>query len=411
MLLVAGLAGLPAWADDSETAEQQKKKVKEEYQRSELQEYVEVNVSYIPTSDTIATKLPVPVQETPFNVGLVSGALFREQNAQVLGDTLLNVSGVNVQSQSGIADYVVIRGFDSLSSALVMTDGAPEPEVTYYSTYNVEGVEVLKGPGGFLYGAYPLAGTVNMVRKQPIPTNFLAVTGMAGSFDTYEGTLDWNTTSGSGDVSFRLNGIWRESDGYRADKPSSQLAINPGLAWKIGTDTTLNFNLEYVDSEYTPDAGLPLYNGAIPDVNRETNYQTPADFSEQEIRRFQIDYETKLSDNVTLRDKFYYRSLDWQSNGTILRDVFDPGIGPLVVRSMSILDSDQEWYGNQLEAVLDTSTGSVRHQLLFGLELSELTDGSVSTIPRSRSPASRPRSRSRPAPRPVASSRPTPSIR
>ena len=63
----------------------------------------------------------------------------------------------------------MVRGFDSIDGGLVLTDGAPEPEISFYQLYNVERVEVLKGPGGFLYGRNPLAGTVNLVRKQPVP--------------------------------------------------------------------------------------------------------------------------------------------------------------------------------------------------------------------------------------------------
>ena len=85
----------------------------------------------------------------------------REQNARVMGDALANVSNVNVQPGFGVTDYFTVRGFDSLSSGLILTDGAPEPEATYWQLYNVELVEVLKGPGGFLYGSNPLAGTVN----------------------------------------------------------------------------------------------------------------------------------------------------------------------------------------------------------------------------------------------------------
>ena len=98
-------------------------------------------------ASSIAAKVDVPLQQTPASVGVVTRALSREQNNGVLGDALRNVSGVNIQTQSGIFDYFVVRGFDSLSSGLVMTDGIAEPEATYYQLYNVERVEVLKGPG------------------------------------------------------------------------------------------------------------------------------------------------------------------------------------------------------------------------------------------------------------------------
>ena len=46
----------------------------------------------------------------------------------------------------GVFDFFVVRGFDSLTGGLVLTDGAPEPESTFYPLYNVRQVEVLKGP-------------------------------------------------------------------------------------------------------------------------------------------------------------------------------------------------------------------------------------------------------------------------
>jgi outer membrane receptor protein involved in Fe transport len=67
----------------------------------------------------------------------------------VLGDALHNVSGVNAQTGFGVFDYFIIRGFESLTNNLVLTDGAAEPEVTFYNMYNIERVELLKGPGAF----------------------------------------------------------------------------------------------------------------------------------------------------------------------------------------------------------------------------------------------------------------------
>ena len=77
----------------------------------------------------------------------------------------------NVQTVFGVTDFFIIRGFDSLSSGLVLTDGVAEPEATFYHLYNVERVEVLKDPGAFLYGGNPLSGSVNLTRKQPVFRN------------------------------------------------------------------------------------------------------------------------------------------------------------------------------------------------------------------------------------------------
>ena len=119
-----------------------------------------------PTASTVATRLPAPPRDLPLSVASVARPLLDEQAALGLGDALENVSGVNVATGFGVFDFFVIRGFDSLTGGLVLTDGLPEPESTFYPMYNVRQVEVLKGPGSFLLGGNSLAGAVQLDRKQ-----------------------------------------------------------------------------------------------------------------------------------------------------------------------------------------------------------------------------------------------------
>ncbi len=338
---------------------------------------VEDSLPYVPKSNTIATKLPMDLDWTPANVGVVSALLIEEQNGRVLIDALENVSGLNVQTGAGVFDFFILRGFDSLTSGLVLTDGAPEPEATFYQLYNTERVEVLKGPGGFLYGSNPLAGAVNIVREQPTPTAFTVLGASLGSHDTFEGTLDLNRASPSGGLSFRLNALWRESDGYRDGRASEVSAINPAFTWRPDARTTVNFNFEFVDSDYLPDAGIPVLGERIAEVPEERSYAAPSDRSEQEIQRWQIDVERQLAKGVALRNKTYYRELDWLSDGTLFGGTLPPffdGPEPLLVRNQLRLDDRQRFLGNQLEAVFSGTTGPLRHRLLAGLELARLDD-------------------------------------
>jgi len=349
-------------------------------------EYVFVRQPYTPTSNTIATKLAVPVQLIPANVGTVGELLLREQAAVVLGDALENVSGLNVQPGSGVFDYFVLRGFDSLNGGLVLTDGAGEPETTFYPMYNVEGVEVLKGPGGFLYGSNPLAGAVNIVRKQPLPTDLLDLRLRGGSFGTVEGQLDWNLAGEDGRA-MRVNAFWSESQHYRDDMDSSHRGINPSFAFRAGDATQLNLSLEYVEAEFQPDSGLPLVFGfdssfqpvvqdGLPDVPRRRSYQSPLDFSDQQLARVQLDIEHRLGDRIRLRNKTYYRKLDWTTDGTLLLGAFpDSMTGDLTVsRVLNMLDDNQGLVGNQLETVIEVETGPLVHQLLAGVEMARYDD-------------------------------------
>lgn len=346
--------------------------------------FVEGSLPNVPDSSTIATKLPTPLQQTPASVGVVTEWLMEEQGSSVLGEALQNVSGVNVQTQSGVADFFVVRGFDSIANGLVLVDGAPEPEISFYQLYNVERVEVLKGPGGFLYGSNPIAATINMVRRQPEAGGFLGLGVSAGTYGAHGGNVDWN--QGGETFGFRLNGLWNEADGWR-DRPSEVLAVNPGFSWRPDDKSSLHVNLELLDTSFAPDSGLPLVpidraqlvpTLRVAPVSRTQSYQSPYDHSDQDTRRVQADYESQLSDRFTLRNKAYYRRLDWDSAATIFNGTFpDPaffGRGNLISRSLILLDDSQEFLGNQLEAVVSAQTGGVTHQLLAGFEIARLTD-------------------------------------
>src|SRR5262245_33722984 len=321
------------------------------------------------------SKIALDLAETPSSVSVVPSTVIDSQRAIVLGDALRNVSGVNVGTGNGVHDFFVIRGFDSLSSGLVLTDGAPEPEATFYPLYNVSQVEVMKGPTAILYGGNPLAGAVHLVRKQPQPQRFADASFSYGKFGTFEGMLDANASSADGKLSFRLNGLATDTNGYRDDKDGSIYAVNPALNWRPSADTRVGLNFEYVQSQFAPDSGLPLLNGAIPDVPRTRSYQSPFDVSDQDVYRLRLDVEHHFSDRLVFRDKAYYTDLKWVSDGTLILGAFPiPGVTTVVARTLPMLDDRQKWVGNQAELTYDFQTGSARHTLLAGFEVSRLSD-------------------------------------
>ncbi len=336
-----------------------------------LAEYVTVDGSAVPASNSIATKMPSPIGKTPAHVGVVAEPLLSAQRARTLSDGLRNVGGVHVVDGLNVFDYFIIRGFDVQSSGLVMTDGAAEPESTVMPTYNVEAIEVFKGPAGFLYGKDPLGGAVNVVRKQALPVNAGRFTASTGSFGTADSTIDWNLSDVAGRKAFRVNGLYGESDGWRDRSDSRQVAVNPAFAWRPTPDQSLQVNAEYVDAEFRPDVGLPLLStGDLPRVPRERNYQTPLDFSDQEILRLQTDYERRFDAGPTLRIKAYHRELDWLTDGTLYNGI----LGSTVSRTFTTLDDRQRFSGLQVEGIFSVRTGSVGHRLLAGVEVARQTD-------------------------------------
>ena len=368
LLLLVLTVSLPLWAAEEKEAEEPKEEAQDYY-------VVVEDDALDPSAALTATKIPVSLMATPASVGVVENTLFQTQGATYLGDALRNVSGVNVQSGFGTFDLFFIRGLDSLSNGLVLTDGAAEPETTYYQLYNVDRVEVLKGPGAFLYGGNPLSGTIHLVRKQPIFQNAFSIENSYGSFESYRGAIDWNIANSDRDMAFRVNGLWENANNYRDDKDNDLFAFNPAFTWKINDRSSMNVNFEYVTNDYEPDAGIPVIGDVTPDVEPTVSYQAPFDVSSQDIYRARFDYETRLTDSVTLRNKFYYTDLDWQSDGTLFAATIPAGPSDyFIVRTQSQLDDRQKLVGNQVEALFALHTGSIEHKLLTGFEISRLGD-------------------------------------
>jgi TonB-dependent siderophore receptor len=341
-----------------------------------LREVVEVEgeLPPIPPAGVTTFKLAAPVLLTPASVSVVPRAVFESQDAFVLGDALRNVSGVSVGTGFGVFDFFTIRGFDSLSSALVLTDGAFEPESTFYPLYNVRQVEVVRGPAAFLYGANPLSGAVHLVRKQPMAGRSATANVSYGSFETLEVAGDGNLASANGALAARLNGVFRDSAAYRDGRDAQLCAVNPALAWRPNGDTRVVLNLEAVRSRMNPDVGLPIVGGRVADVPRTRSYQTPLDRSAQDIYRVRLDAERAVTDALRLRGKIYYTDFDWVSDGTLLVGVFPSPVGDLVGRSLLMLDNTQTALGTQLEATWSGRAMGVSHEALAGVELARLGD-------------------------------------
>ncbi len=372
-LAVAMFVCLP-WA----AASQEEVRPQDDRPRFESSVEVEAELSARPPASAVATRMPAEPKDLPLSIGVVGRPLLDQQGAFVLGDALKNVSGVNVGTGFGVFDFFVIRGFDSLSSGLVLTDGIPEPESTFYPLYNVRQVEVLKGPASFLHGGNPLSGVVQLERKQPQAKRFADLAVGYGRYGTFDGAVDANGSTSDGRVSARLNATWQGTDGYRDLPEGSIRGVNPTFSWRPDGRTRLFVDFELVRSEWPPDTGIPYVGEAGEDlapVPRTRSYQSPHDASTQDVSRFRFEAERRFGSSIVLRNRFYYTELTWDSDGTLVNGAFPfPDGRTYVARTLVLLEDRQRFLGNQLEMGAAFETGSLKHDLLAGFELRSQKD-------------------------------------
>ena len=169
-------------------------------------------------------------------VSVVPRSLLRDQDAFVLGDALRNASGVergHRLRRLRLLHHPRLRLAQRAASC--SRTAPPSPESTFYPLYNVRQVEVLKGPAAFLYGGNPLAGAVQLVRKQPAAAALRRGVPTYGRFGTFEGAVDANAARADGTLAFRLNGVWQGD--RQLPRPGRRLARAPSTpSWPGGPD-------------------------------------------------------------------------------------------------------------------------------------------------------------------------------
>ena len=206
-----------------------------------------------------ALKTPVEVLNVPQTVSIITDEEIRKQGFRQIGDIIRYTPGVNTSQGEGHRDSVVFRGVRS--TADFFQDGVRDDVQYYRSLYNVEQVEILRGPNALLFGRGGTGGALNRVTKKAVlGDTFGAVDFGVDDFGANDIALDYNTSSGA-DSAFRLmihsDSLETHRDFYDGDR----LGINPIMKIKVSDRTTVDLSYEYADHERYIDRGIPTENG------------------------------------------------------------------------------------------------------------------------------------------------------
>ena len=126
----------------------------------------------------------------------------------------------------------------------------------------IETVEVLKGPRAALFGRGEPGGTVNLVTKRPTFKTAGELRLSAGSFETYRVDADW-TAPLADTLGVRLVGFAEDAGSFRDTVQTRKHGASPSLAWRIGPQTRLVYELEYSRQEIPFDRGVLAIGGEL----------------------------------------------------------------------------------------------------------------------------------------------------
>lgn len=119
---------------------------------------------YFAGGTSSALKMNTKLMDLPQSVSIITQQQLQDRNSISLGQALTYVPGVNIAQGEGQRDEVVIRG--QRTSSDFYLDNVRDDAEYYRDLYNIQSVEVLKGPSAVTFGRGGAGGVVNRVTKK-----------------------------------------------------------------------------------------------------------------------------------------------------------------------------------------------------------------------------------------------------
>lgn len=355
-----------------------------------------------------------PLRDVPQSVTVVPRALIEEQNAVSLRDILRNVPGISMQAGEGGSgpngDFLSVRGFNARNDIYI--DNIRDFGGYSRDPFNVEQVEVVKGPASSYTGRGSTGGSVNLVSKATaLDSSFYRSTLGLGTDGFKRFTFDINQeltplwegrTVENGDASkgakvsitepflktaLRLNGMWTEGDvSNRNEVEYSRRGIAPSLAFGFGHDAKLTLSYFHLEQDNVPDNGIPWVPATQsvlpqqywnkPSPVDSDNFYGLLDRDKEEISTDigTLQYEQKIGDSFSLRNTARYGQTHRDSITTSPRYVLgvtDPSV--VINREFQSRDQIDTILADQFDMRFSFETLGVKHELITGVDFAHET--------------------------------------
>ena len=353
---------------------------------------------------------------TPQTIVVIKKELIEQQGALTLTDALRNTPGVGTfflgeNGNTNTGDAVYMRGFDSSGSIYV--DGVRDVGSISRDVFNIEQIDVLKGPAGTDSGRGSPTGSINLVSKTASMANTFNSLLTAGSGKQKRATADWNRVldSDSG-TAMRLNLMTQDSGNPARDEVTNKRwAFAPTVTFGIGKPTRITASYLHVDQNNVPDGGVPtigLPGYSTPDVATKeqpvirTFLNSAARVDTKNFYGSTADYDKVKADMGTLRiDHDFSPNVQIQNTtryGKTKQDYLltafmgsmanlktpvptDPSTWTMARSLRTVKDQENTILTNQTVVSAQFDTGVLKHSVVAGAEFTSEKQTNYSYVP------------------------------
>jgi catecholate siderophore receptor len=322
------------------------------------------------------SRLPEPIRDIPQSITVVPQELMLEQGVTNIQDALRNVTGISFQAGEGggaQGDNLTLRGFNARNDFFI--DGVRDQGSYFRDVFNLEGIEVLKGPSALYFGRGTTGGVINQVSKLPRLESFYGGTLSLGNGFLFRVTGDVNQRINE-TTAFRVNFMGhREEIVDRDEVEELRMGIAPSVTFGLGTSTQLTVSYFLQHEDNIPDYGLPYLFGKPPDVPRENFYGLAReDIEETWVNIGTLRLDHRFNEQLSLRNTLRYSRVDREAfpsppriSGSPTPDT--PLSQIIVAPGHPGRDTTESILDNQTDLTARFDTFKFKHTLVTGIEL------------------------------------------
>ena len=315
-----------------------------------------------------ALKTPTPVLDVPQSLSITTQEEITKRGFNSIGQIVDYTPGVNTSQGEGHRDAIVFRGVRSTADFFI--DGVRDDVQYYRALYNLEQVEILRGPNALLFGRGGTGGILNRVTKKgALGETFVGYQASVDTLGEFGFQVDANFSTNDS-AAFRINAMYERLDNHRDFYDGDRIGINPTARFQLSPDTLLDLSYEYINHERFIDRGIPTgADGRPVEAFEDIVFGDPVEnFNDLEAHTFRALLQHDFSENLKANFSAFYGDYD-KVYSNFYASAYDEVNTPNEVTLDGYIDETQRenliLSGN---LVGQFETGSISHTVIFGGE-------------------------------------------